>query len=104
MNKIRVIAVRPDRPEGYITNVSNELPNLQRFVGGHIETLTLHFPEGDFVVICDDEGRIKGKQQSAFIGGFDFCGDILIAGVDGEEFADIPEPIEELWRGGGLFG
>jgi hypothetical protein len=102
--KLRVIAVRPDRPEGYITNVSNEFQNLRRFVGGHIETLTLHFPEGDFVVICDDEGRIKGKQQSAFIGGFDFCGDILIAGVDGEEFADIPEPIEELWRGGGLLG
>lgn len=31
-------------------------------------------------------------------------GDILISGVDGEEFADIPGPIEELWRGGGLLG
>lgn len=104
MNKIRVIAVRPDRPEGYITNVSNELPNLQRFVGGHIETMTFHFTEGTFVVICDEEGRLKGEQQSAVIEDFDFCGDILIAGVDGEEFADIPEPIEALWRGGGLFG
>lgn len=101
---IRVIAVRPDRPEGYITNVSTEPSNLKRFGGGHIETMTFHFPEGDFAVICDEEGRLKGKQQSAFIGGFDFCGDILIAGVDGEEFADIPGPIEALWKGGGLFG
>lgn len=68
-------------------NISDTLENLQKTVGGYIETVTLF---SDLVVICDEEGRIKGKPHCCNICGVDFCGTVILAGVDGDEFADIP--------------
>lgn len=40
MSKIRILALPVDR-EPYITNISNTLENMQRFVGGYIEAETI---------------------------------------------------------------
>lgn len=66
--------------------VENELEALQREVGGYIETLTL-FEE--VVLIMDEEGRLKGKEPSCICLGHIICGDCIIAGVDGDQFADL---------------
>lgn len=71
-----------------VREVENTLEALQKAVGGYIETFT--FAE-DACVICDEEGRLKGKPYNCEIWTVDFCGTILIAGVDGEEFTDVPE-------------
>lgn len=86
MGKIGVIIKEPGRVPRHV-NVSDTLENLQKTVGGYIETVTLC---PDLVVICDEEGRIKGKPHCCNIGGVDFCGTIILAGVDGDEFADVP--------------
>lgn len=85
--KIRAIIKRPDEKVGHVTNISNNLQNLQRNVGGFIETVTLC---SDLVIICDEEGRLKGKPYNCTIAGVDFVGDIVVLGVDGEEFTDCP--------------
>jgi len=94
-DKIRVYAMRTDRADGYVTNVSNSLENLQRFVGGYIETVT---PFTNLVIICNEEGRLRGLPYNCTILGYDFYGDILIAGVKGDEFADIPFPDVKVLR------
>ena len=73
-------------------NVSNSLEALQKNVGGYIETVTLNSPltHRNLVLICDEEGRLKGKPYNCNIFGIDFVGEILIVGQDGEEFADLP--------------
>lgn len=86
MGKIGVIIKEPGRVPRHV-NISDTLENLQKTVGGYIETVTLC---SDLVVICDEEGRIKGKPHCCNIGGVDFCGTVILAGVDGDEFADIP--------------
>lgn len=86
MAKIGVIIKEPGRVPRHV-NISNTLENLQKTVGGYIETVTLC---SDLVVICDEEGRIKGKPHCCNICGVDFCGTVILAGVDGDEFADIP--------------
>ena len=58
MGKIKSIVKRADEEYGHMTWISNTLENLQRTVGGYIETVTL---PGGVVIICDEEGRIKGK-------------------------------------------
>lgn len=84
--KIRVLTKRPGKiPRS--TWIENSLNNLQSYVGGYIETVML---ATDCVVICDEEGRLKGKEYNCNIAGVDFVGDIIICGVDGEEFADLP--------------
>lgn len=86
MNKIKVIIKEPGKLPR-VTNISDSLENLQRTVGGYIETVTL---ENECVIICDEEGRIKGKPHNCSICGVDFVGTIMICGVSGDAFADIP--------------
>ena len=64
--------------------ISSSLHNLQKTVGGYIETLTL---AQDMVIICNEEGRLAGLEHNCFICGHDFVGTIIIAGVKDEEFA-----------------
>lgn len=88
MTKIKVIVKRPESGP-YVTNISPTLENLQKFVGGYIETVMI---AEHIVVICDEEGRLKLKHPCAVINDELFVGDIVIAGVDGDtgELCDLP--------------
>lgn len=74
--------------------IKNDLEEFQRLVGGYIEPVTIHGATKDIVVICDEEGRLKDYEPNCTIAGIDFCGPIVVCGVDGEEFADVPYGIE----------
>lgn len=94
--KITVYAIRADKKDcGYKTAVSNSLKNLQNFVGGYIEVVRL-FP--DLAIICNEEGRILNLPYNCKVLGCPFYGDILIVGVKGEEFTDLPEPWNNVNR------
>lgn len=84
--KISVIIKEPGRIPRHV-NISDTFENLQKTVGGSIETVTL---SEDFVIICDKEGRLKGKEHCCNICGADFYGTIIMCGADGDEFCDIP--------------
>ncbi len=87
MDKIKVIIKRPDEDVGHVSWISNTLENLQQTVEGYIETVTLF---EDFVIICNEEGRLCGLPYNCEVMGIDFVGTIVAAGVKGEEFADVP--------------
>lgn len=90
--KIDALTKRPGCPPRHVW-VSNSLEALQKAVGGHIEVVRL---ATNLVVICDEEGRLKGREYNCSICGMDFVGDIVIVGTDGEEFADLPVKWEVL--------
>lgn len=86
MRKIEAIIKRPDEEYGHKTWISDTLENLQKTVGGYIETVTF----GDLIVICDEEGALKGYEYNCSVGGIGFVGTIAIVGDGGEDFADVP--------------
>lgn len=90
--KIRAIIKRPDEEYGHVTNVANNLENFQRNVEGYIEAVTYYEPWGTprFVIICNEEGRIRELPYNCEVGGNLFFGTIIVVGVKGEEFADCP--------------
>lgn len=102
MDKIKAITKRPGmRPVS--TWITPTLENLQKLVDGYIETVTL---ASDLVIICDEEGRLKGKEYNCTVSGVSFVGDIILVGRKGEEFADLPLDYQEvkhlfpgLWEG-----
>lgn len=53
----------------------------------YIETVTL---SSDCVVICNEEGMLRGLPYNCNICGIDFVGTIVFAGINGDEFSDIP--------------
>ena len=90
--KIKVIIKRPDEQYGHMTWISDSLENLQRTVEGYIETLTI---ASDCVIICNEEGVLKGLPYNCEIAGIDLVGTIILAGVDGDEFCDFPLTFQE---------
>lgn len=73
------------KPE--IRDISNTLEELQESVEGYIETVTF---ASDCCVICNEEGRLLGLPYNCKFLGVSFYGAILVVGIDGEEFTDIP--------------
>lgn len=96
-DKIRVLSKRPGQLPRSVW-MANSLKNFQTAVGGYIETVTL---AEDLVIICNEEGRLMGLPYNCDICGVSFVGDIIIAGVNGEEFADLPIDYKSAKR---LFG
>ncbi len=84
-HKIKVIVKRPDEKYGHVTNISCTLENLQKTVGGYIETLTLP----GFTIICNEEGIPLGLEENCKVYGFTFFGTIIVAGVNDEDFDDV---------------
>ena len=70
-----------------IIEVDNTLAALQTEVGGYIETVTI---ASDAVVICNEEGRILGLPDNGRVCGVDVVGTVLVVGVNGPEFCDVP--------------
>ena len=60
---------------------------LSKSVGGYIETVTL---TEELAIVCNEEGRIQSLPYNCTVMNADFCGTILIAGIDGDEFTDAP--------------
>ena len=94
MERLKCFLKRPDT-DWYATNCSTSLGNLQRIVGGNIETVT--FPDLGVVVICNEEGRLLGLPYCCTIDGISFCGNVVVLGYDGDEFAPVPMSLKE-WR------
>ena len=105
--KIKCIVKRPDEQFGHMTWVSDSLENLQKAVGGYIETVTF---DNGVVLICNEEGKLRDMpynfttrkliDSNAFCnlyGHFPIFGTVIVCGVDGDEFADIPIDFNE-WK------
>lgn len=74
--------------EPEIIEMENTLQALQTEVGGYIETVTI---ATDTVIICNEEGRLRGLPYNCRFVGVDFVGTILVVGRNQDEFCDVPE-------------
>ena len=89
MGKIRAIIKRPDEMYGHVAYISNTLANLQKIVGGYIETQSMG--RGN-ILIMNEEGKNLRLPPNLRIGGGIYtdtiAGTVIVLGVDGEEFCD----------------
>ena len=60
-----------------LTDIDNTLEAFQKNVGG-------------YMIVCNEEGRIQSLPYNCTVMNADFYGTILIAGIDGDEFTDVP--------------
>ena len=95
MAMVTAIVKRPDELVGHMTNVSDRLETMQTTVGGYIETVTL---DRQVVIVCNEEGIIKGLDPNCAVCGIPFYGTIVAIGYDNKgNFSDIPIKMPE-WR------
>ena len=86
-SEINILLKRPESNTWEPIKVKNELETFQKLVGGYIEIVNIGH---HVVVVCDEEGRIKGKPFCATINDIDFVGTVLMVGTNKYEFDDIP--------------
>lgn len=75
--------------------ISNTLENLQRTVGGYIETVTI---STDAVIICNEEGKLLGLPHNCRFCGCDFVGTLIIVGIDKDEFCSLSDEVIKLLK------
>ena len=92
---LTVIVKEPDKLPKAV-KVRNKLEPMQELVGGYLEKVSLY----DYlVVLCDEEGRLKGKKYNCRLHGIDFVGTIVLVGTWRDEFASVPyDSLEALWK------
>jgi hypothetical protein len=89
---LKAIVKEPGKePEEFI--VADDYKELKSIVGGHLESVTV---EEGLVVLCDDEGRLKGKPYNCWFDGINFRGTIVVLGSKGENFDNCPISLDEF--------
>ncbi len=98
----------PDDRIGHEMEIHNDLKSLQAIVGGNIETVTIADGSDRIVLIMNEDGKYMLLRENFWmpIGGrWDLIvGPVIICGVSGEEFADVPidlnawQRLLESWR------
>lgn len=89
----------PALHKSYLINTSGELSELQKLVGGYIE---MHSLGGGLMLVCDEEGYLKGKPFNQTVqlsyGSVDIVGDFFVTRVNLEgDFVDLRKSdIEKL--------
>lgn len=75
--------------EPKVIDIENTLEALQKAVGGYIEALSVG---GNVIMLCDEEGKLKGSKYNFDLGNDKIVGDVLFTKSDGgEEFTDLNE-------------
>ncbi len=91
MYEIKVIIKKPGEKYGKISTIKNDLKALQEMVGGYIEAI---YGE-NYALICDEEGKLKRYAPNMRYRGSLLVGTIIVAGIENEEFSDVPLSLDE---------
>jgi hypothetical protein len=79
-----------------IKEISNTLKSFQRIVGGRIQVVPWF---DNMAIICNEEGKVNNLPFNIRINGDIICGTVIIAGIEGEIFTDLPEYILDRLSG-----
>jgi hypothetical protein len=92
--KYKAIIKRPDEQYGHVCHISTSLENLQKTVGGYIETVAA---VPGVVIICNEEGKLLSLEPNIPYYHDVLCGTIIVLGIKGEEFTDCPMSFRQ-WK------
>lgn len=85
-NQILVVIKEPGQAPRLEPLFENTLEAFQEAVDGYIEAVTI---AEDMVIICNEEGRLRGLPFNVNVCGVGFVGTVIAVGVKGDEFASL---------------
>lgn len=84
---MRIVTKKPGLPSE-VVDIENELKALQGIVGSPIEIVGYHAP---LLIICDEEGKLKGKEPNIRYGADCIAGTLIITAAQGEDLRGLTE-------------
>ena len=85
--------VKHPNQDPYLTPLSAELEAMQKLVGGYLEEVAV---SADIVILCDEEGKLKGKPYNCTFGSKNLVGTLVFVGVKDNDWADCPLSYQEF--------
>ena len=85
-NQILVVIKEPGQAPRVEPLFENTLEAFQKAVGGYIEAVTV---AEDLVIICNEEGWLRGLPFNVALCGFKLAGTVIAVGIKGDEFASL---------------
>lgn len=83
--------------EPEVVDVCNKLESLKALVGGHIETVSFDYDNRSYALVCDEEGKLAGKEYNMMFGNDTLVGDIFFVRVGVDDFISLDDKdIEKL--------
>lgn len=89
MKMIKAIIKNPEEEYGHMCWISDDLEALQAIVGGYIETIPAS-EKDNVMIIMDEEGQLKGKEENLALGTALIVGTIIVCGQKGENLCNVP--------------
>lgn len=86
LKMIKAIVKHP-KQDPYITPLSAELEAMQELVGGYLQEVAI---ASDCVILCDEDGKLKGKPYNCTFLSHDLVGTLVFVGVENNDWTDIP--------------
>lgn len=94
--KESVFIKRPGEPVRHV-NMSLTLENLQRYVGGFIECLSVGvYHDQEVVLVCNEEGKLRGLAP-CLVSPYDvIVGDVVFLRAKGEELVGLEGSLKDF--------
>ena len=74
-----------------VVEASNDLGSFQQLIGGYLEAIGT-WPREPFVLLADEEGRLKGKEPVMRLpDGRMLVGTVVVVKRDGADFVDMTD-------------
>ena len=94
--KESVFIKRPGEPIRHV-NMSLTLENLQKYVGGYIEVVRIGtFNDQEVVLICNEEGKLRGLEPNFEIPDDIVVGDVVFCQAKDEELVGLEGELREF--------
>lgn len=85
----------PQGRKGKFCDIEDSLKEMQKLVGGYIETLTV---APDLVVVCNEEGKLRGLKPNRWCKGDVICGNFFICGIRDGEMCNFDKKYDDVIR------
>jgi len=85
------IIIKNPKEEPYVAEVEDNLETYQKIVGGYIEAIKIGDSQDRILLICNEEGKLKGLQPNFFISGDTIVGTVFFVGEGEEDFRGLTD-------------
>lgn len=85
--------VKHPNQDPYLTTLSAELEAMRKLVGGYLQEVAI---SADIVILCDEEGKLKGKPYNCTFWTHTLVGTLVFVGVKDDEWVDCPLSYREF--------
>lgn len=82
------VVIKKVGEQAQVTEIENTLDALQKFVGGHIEVVSVG---GEIIMICNEEGKLNGLEYNFKLGNDFIVGNVLFVQAKDDDFTDLSD-------------